>query len=76
MKRLFYFFILSSFFLACNNSGTMSNTSGDSTSTNPTNIENVNGNIPDSTSGMTLNQSLPIDSSRLKDSARKDSTRH
>jgi len=74
MKKLSFLFALSSFILACNNSGT-STTSADSTSTNPTNIENVNGNIPDSTSGMTLNQSLPIDSSRLKDSAGKDSSR-
>jgi len=54
--------------MACNNSSNTT-TSADSASTpSNTGSENVNGNVPDTNSGMTLNQSLPVDSSRLKDS--------
>lgn len=42
---------------------------------NQTNVENVNGNVPDSSSGTNLNHPLPVDSSGIKDSARKDSTK-
>jgi hypothetical protein len=76
MKKLFSLLFVSSCIVACNNSSSTSNTSDDSSGTNPTNIENVNGNVPDTNSGMTLNQSLPVDSSALKDSAKKDSARH
>ena len=34
---------------------------------NPTNVENVNGNIPDTTTGVTLNNNMAQDSSKLKD---------
>jgi ABC-type oligopeptide transport system substrate-binding subunit len=60
--------------LACN-SGSNSTTSADSTSPSPTNVQNVNGNTPDTTSGINLNQPMPVDSSRMKDSAQKN-TRH
>lgn len=32
--------------------------------------------MPDTASGINLNQPLPVDSSRVKDSAKKDSLRH
>jgi len=71
MKKIFLFILAIGFLIACNNSSTTS-TSADSTTTNSnTNVENVNGNVPDTTSGMTLNQSLPVDSSRMKDSSKK-----
>jgi hypothetical protein len=71
MKRLVSLFVISNFVLACNNSADTSTTSTDSgTAPSRTNVENVNGNVPDSNSGMTLNQSLPVDSSKLKDSGK------
>jgi hypothetical protein len=75
MKKILSFIVLCNFIFACNNSSD-SSTSKDSTTTNQTNVENVNGNVPDSTSGINLNHSLPIDSSRMKDSLKKDSARH
>jgi hypothetical protein len=70
MKKLFTLMVISSLVLACN-SNSSSTPSGDSTTgTNATGVENVNGNVPDTTSGMQLNKSLPIDSSRVKDSSR------
>lgn len=69
MKRLVVLFSIAGFILACNNSADSSTTSTDSgTAPNSTNVENVNGNVPDTNSGMTLNRSLPVDSSNLKDS--------
>lgn len=67
MKKLFVFLSGSLFMIACNSSGDTS-TSKDSTTNNQTNVENVNGNVPDSTSGIDLNHSLPVDSSHVKDS--------
>jgi hypothetical protein len=68
MKRLVLLFLVGNLILACNNSADTSTTFTDSgTAPNSTNVGNVNGNVPDTTSGMTLNQSLPVDSSNLKD---------
>jgi uncharacterized protein YcfL len=75
MKKLLLFIIVCNLIVACNSSNNSSTTT-DSTSTNQTNVENVNGNVPDSGSGINLNHSLPIDSSRMKDSLKKDSARH
>lgn len=69
MKTLFFLLIIFNLLPACNNSSNTTTTSIDSTTApNTTNIENVNGNVPDTTSGMTLNQPLPVDSSKVKDS--------
>jgi hypothetical protein len=71
MKRLALLFLVGNLILACNNSADTSTTVTDSgTAPNSTNVGNVNGNVPDTTSGMTLNQSLPVDSSNLKDSGK------
>jgi hypothetical protein len=71
MKNLAFLLIIGNLILACNNSADTSTTSTDSgTAPNSSNVGNVNGNVPDTTSGMTLNQSLPIDSSNLKDSGK------
>ena len=65
MKKLFVFFIAISMMQACNNSSTTDATNA------PTTVENVNGNTPDSTNSTTLNNPLPIDSSKVKDSIKK-----
>ena len=72
MKKFFSLAITLSFIVACNNSSnTSSAPSSDSSATNnTTNVENVNGNVPDSSSGIQLNKPLPVDSSKVKDSAR------
>lgn len=36
-----------------------------------TNVENVNGSVPDTTNGTTLNHTPPQDSSKLKDSLKR-----
>jgi PBP1b-binding outer membrane lipoprotein LpoB len=64
MKKLFSVLLGMALLQSCNNS---SETDAKA-SPNPSNVENVNGNIPDSTNSINLNQSLPVDSSRLKDS--------
>jgi hypothetical protein len=64
MKKIFVLFLGISLMQACNNS---SETTTEATP-NPANTENVNGNVPDSTSSTNLNQELPKDSSRVKDS--------
>lgn len=75
MKKLSSLLIVVSLIPACNNTSDTS-TSKDSTTNNQTNVENVNGNVPDSTSGINLNHSLPVDSSRMKDSVKKKSLHH
>ncbi len=52
--------------IGCNDSN-----EGDGGSPNITNVENVKGNIPDTTEGVTLNQPMEIDSSRIKDTIQK-----
>ncbi|MFL5771662.1 MAG: hypothetical protein ACJ75F_00800 [Flavisolibacter sp.] len=48
---------------SCNNSS-----GNDEPTPTTTNVQNVNGNLPDTTSGSTLNGTLPVDSSKVKDS--------
>ncbi len=69
MKTVFLLILISVLF-ACNNSGnTTTKISPDSGgSGNTPGIENVNGNIPDTSAGIKLNKPLPKDSSRLNDS--------
>ncbi len=66
MKKLLA--ITSIFFFACNNSADSTKSADPGTSGG---TENVNGNIPDTNSGLILNQPLPIDSSHLRDSANR-----
>lgn len=71
MKRLVFLFLIGGSILACNNNADSSTTSTDSgNAPSSTNVENVNGNVPDTASGMTLNQSMPVDSSNLKDTTK------
>jgi hypothetical protein len=64
MKKLFAFLFSLALLQACNNSSEAAQTEVP----NPANVENVNGNIPDSTNSINLNQGLPVDSSKVKDS--------
>ena len=68
MKRFFLAGLSAVFFLACGNnkSDTNSGESGPGT----TKVQNVNGNQPDTTNGITLNGKQPVDSTR------KDSVPH
>jgi hypothetical protein len=63
MKKFMAFSALVCMLAACNNSSTTTEEPA-----NPTNVQNVNGNIPDTSGGSVLNTPQPIDSSRLKDS--------
>lgn len=54
--------------ISCNNGGEAHH-EADSTNVQTGGVENVNGNIPDTNSTLQLNEPLPVDSSRLKDSA-------
>lgn len=70
MKRGFSLLIAATIFWACNsNNSSNAKVSPDSSgSGNTTGIENVNGNIPDTSQGIKLNKPLPKDSSRVNDS--------
>ena len=70
MKQIFFILIIAAL-ISCNNSGTSNNTSDTQATPNPANVQNVNGNVPDTTNGTNLNGGLPMDSSRVKDSARR-----
>ena len=71
MNKLFALLITISLLIACNNNGDTTTSADSATAPANTNVGNVNGNVPDTTSGMTLNQTLPVDSSRLKDSSKR-----
>ena len=55
---------------ACSNSS-QPEISKDSTGVSTNTVENVNGNVPDTTSGLQLNQPLPVDSSGLRDTTKR-----
>ncbi|RYZ49325.1 MAG: hypothetical protein EOO14_20840 [Chitinophagaceae bacterium] len=67
MKKLLSLLIMG-FLFSCGN-GKMDDNKTESPVTPP--VDNVNGNIPDSTNTINLNQPLPIDSSNLKDSTQR-----
>ena len=69
MKKYFIVIVLfSATFFACNNNKKSEAKDSETYRTVP--VPNVNGNIPDSTNSINLNQSLPVDSSKLKDSSK------
>ena len=65
MKKILYPAVMG-FLLACGNEKT-DDTKTESSPATPA-VENVDGNIPDSTNSVNLNKPMPTDSSRLKDS--------
>jgi len=70
MKKVFCSLLLLNLIVACNSSNTSSTTTSpdSSGSGNTPGHDNVNGNVPDTTSTIHLNKPLPKDSSRIKDS--------
>lgn len=69
MKNKLVFVVLCIFY-ACTNTAD-NNARGDSIGTSTNAVDNVNGNVADTTSGIQLNQPLPVDSSRIHDSIRR-----
>lgn len=68
MKKLFFIAVSTAFLVACN-SDKPATTSGDS-GPSTTNVQNVNGNIPDSTSG------IKLDTKGDSTNGKKDSATH
>jgi len=68
MKKIFFAAMLFSF-AACNNDGS-SSSSEDTTVTNVSGVENVNGNIPDTSNAMTVDGSSQA-SDKQADSTQK-----
>jgi hypothetical protein len=66
MKKLFGFFLLVVLFSACTNDSTPAK---EETTPSNTNVQNVNGNMPDTSGSVNLNAPLPVDS--VKDSTRR-----
>ncbi|HYO22686.1 MAG TPA: hypothetical protein VER36_09780 [Flavisolibacter sp.] len=65
MKKLLYLPVIG-FLLSCGNDTVKTET----TPASPA-VENVEGNIPDSTNSVNLNGTLPVDSSHLRDSTNR-----
>ena len=65
MKNFFFYLLFLMIWGACGNKTEPSTTEE---TPKPANVENVNGNIPDTTNSVTLNNPMPVDSSKLKDS--------
>ncbi len=63
MKKLLSFGGVLMVLIACNNS-----TANSEPTPSPTNVQNVNGNVPDTANSVNLNANQPIDSSKVKDS--------
>lgn len=64
MKKLFFTGFSAVFFFACNNDKNKSTTTTGDSGPGITNVQNVNGNQPDTTNGITLNGKQPVDSTR------------
>jgi PBP1b-binding outer membrane lipoprotein LpoB len=63
MKKLLSITIISIFFAACNDDKTATPPSAPNT----TNVQNVNGNQPDTTTGITLDSRQTSDTSKIRD---------
>jgi hypothetical protein len=61
MKKLLSIFFVAAFFTSCGGGDANDETNAPSAPVTP-GIDNVNGNIPDTTGAIRLNRSLPIDS--------------
>ncbi len=61
MKKLFSIALLTGFLVACNSGTNKSETDTKSAPVTP-GIDNVNGNIPDTTETIRLNRPMPVDS--------------
>ncbi|MDB5205056.1 MAG: hypothetical protein JWR72_131 [Flavisolibacter sp.] len=63
MKKLLSIIVISILFTACNNDKTATPESAPTT----TNVQNVNGNQPDTTQGITLDSRQTSDTSKIRD---------
>ena len=63
MKNIFLVALVSFVFAACNDDKTATPESAPTT----TNVQNVNGNQPDTTTGITLDSRQTTDTSKIKD---------
>ncbi len=62
MKNIFFVALVSIAFAACNDK-----TTTPESAPNTTNVQNVNGNQPDTTMGITLDSRQTTDTSKIKD---------
>lgn len=72
MKKVIASLLTVCFFAACGNDNTTKSESDTTTTTTGPGtpaVENVNGNVPDTTNSVTLNKPLPKDSSSVTDSS-------
>lgn len=70
MKKLFFILLVAGFAVSCGNDTTKSEEGTKSAPITP-GIDNVNGNIPDTTESIRLNKTLPTDSVTGTDSTRR-----
>jgi hypothetical protein len=70
MKKMIACLLLAGFFAACNSDKTTKSEADTKSAPVTPGIENVNGNIPDTTRAIRLNRPLPKDSSQVTDSTR------
>ncbi|HEX2609018.1 MAG TPA: hypothetical protein VHK91_16660 [Flavisolibacter sp.] len=69
MKLLFALLIMAGLASCSNDSTTTTTSDSSTTTTNPTGVENVNGNVPDTTNSIQLSTSG--DTTKTKDSTRR-----
>lgn len=67
MKAMITGLLLASLLMACGNEKTTDSTEVESAPVTP-GVDNVNGNVPDTTAGIRLNSPMPKDSSLVNDS--------
>jgi hypothetical protein len=69
MKNRFIYIGIIVLLAACNNSSTTTTT--DDATPNQTGVQNVNGNMPDTSNSININATEHQDSSRVKDSVKR-----
>ncbi len=70
MKKLFFCFSTAAMLAACNNNGTSKTNTDTGSAPNLTNVQNVNGNQPDTANG------IKLDNSQSGDTTKKTDTSH
>lgn len=69
MKKLFSFLVAVGFLFSCGGKGTSNEDTGAQSTPVTPGIDNVNGNVPDTTETLRLNRPLPVDSTTGTDSS-------
>jgi hypothetical protein len=67
MKKTYCCILPVIFILACTSDGTTKSSTDTISGPNLTNVQNVNGNQPDTTAGITLDTGQPSDTSKSRD---------